>query len=80
MPVLQEQKPVIAARCWTGVFSSSSSKASGLAPFPRFAGVTEARSRLLGAKTPWNRVYAHIGTMRRSYRVRFQLEFRNLLY
>jgi hypothetical protein len=47
---------VIAARRSIGVFSSPSSKASGFAPFPRFAGVTEARSRLLGANTPWKRV------------------------
>jgi len=36
----------------TGVFCCSSSKALGWAPFPRFAGVTAARSPLLGANTP----------------------------
>ena len=43
---------VIAARRSAGVFSCPSSKALGLAPFPRFPGVTAARSRLLGANTP----------------------------
>jgi len=43
---------VIAARRSAGVFSCPSSKALGWAPLPRFAGVTAARSRLLGANTP----------------------------
>jgi hypothetical protein len=38
----------------TGVFCFLSLAA--FAPFPRFAGVTEGRSRRLGANTPWKRV------------------------
>jgi hypothetical protein len=36
----------------------------GLLRFPRFAGVTRARCLLLGATTPWKRVYAESRTMR----------------
>ena len=37
-----------------------------MAPFPRFAGVTDARYLLFGANTPWKRVYAESQTMRSS--------------
>ncbi len=43
---------VMATRRSTGVFSWRSSDAMHLLPFPLFAGVTEARCLLLGAKTP----------------------------
>jgi len=56
---------VMAAWRCGGVFSRPSAVDSGLLPLPRFAGVTRARCLLFGANTPWNRVYAHIGTMRR---------------
>ena len=52
MPVLQEQKPAIAARCWAGVLSIVESGALR----PRRGGVTAARRGLLGAKTPWYRI------------------------
>ncbi len=50
MPVLQEQKPVMADRRSSGVLSSF--KSPLCLPFPRFAGVTVIRCLLLGAKTP----------------------------
>ena len=56
MPVLQEHKTAIAARRSAAVFSCPSWEALGLAPLPRFAGVTDARCWLFGANTPWKRV------------------------
>jgi AmmeMemoRadiSam system protein B len=47
---------VIAARRCTGMLFCCSAETLGLAPFPRFAGVTDARCLLFGANTPWNRV------------------------
>jgi len=55
---------VIAARRSAGVRSSGSAVVACRPPLPRLAGVTRARCLLLGANTPWKRVYAHIGTMR----------------
>jgi len=51
MPVLQEQKPVIAARFSAGVWSVSSTELNFLR-LPRLAGVTLARYSPLGANTP----------------------------
>ena len=56
MPVLQEQKPAIEARRSPGVGAFESPVEQRWLPLPRFAGVTRARYRLLGANTPWKRV------------------------
>ena len=50
MPVLQEQKPVMADRRSLGVLSSFG--ATLCLPLPRFAGVTITLYLLLGAKAP----------------------------
>ena len=49
MPVLQEQKPAMAARCWAGVLCVGEARVLG----PWCAGVTAARWAVFGAKTPW---------------------------
>ena len=54
---------VIEARFSAGVWSTSLAGWRFLS-LPRPAGVTFERYLLLGANTPWKRVYAHIGTMR----------------
>ena len=43
---------VIADRRCAGMLSCCSAEVFGLAPFPRFAGVTDARCLLFGANTP----------------------------
>lgn len=50
---------VIDARRCAGVAGSSATLT--LLPLPRFAGVTNARCRLLGANTPWKRVRLTLG-------------------
>ena len=45
MPVLQEQKPAMAARCWAGVLCVGEARVLG----PRRAGVTTARWAVGGA-------------------------------
>ena len=62
MPVLQEQKPAMAARLSIEVRSSGSAVACCLAPLPRFDGVIVTRCRLLGANTPWKRVRLTLGS------------------
>ena len=61
MPVLQEQKPAIEARRSPGVGACESPVEQRWLPLPRFAGVTRARYRLLGANTPWKRVRLTLG-------------------
>ena len=57
MPVLQEQKPVMAARCCAGDFFSSLTEVTLASSF----GVTCFRNRLFGANTPCNRVRLTLG-------------------
>ncbi|MBB3811546.1 hypothetical protein FHS81_003661 [Pseudochelatococcus contaminans] len=64
---------VIDARRCAGVAGSSATLT--LLPLPRFAGVTNARCRLLGANTPWKRVRLTLGFGTRAASLAMNLDF-----